>query len=55
MRIIIGQFDENLASKVFCCVSLQLALVLNLHISALLSFIVLPDHAAFLLETQLLL
>lgn len=23
VRIIIGQFDENLASKVFCCVSLR--------------------------------
>lgn len=26
MRIIIGQFDENLASKVFCCVSPQCTL-----------------------------
>lgn len=26
VRIIIGQFDENLASKVFCCVSPQSSL-----------------------------
>lgn len=26
VRIIIGQFDENLASKVFCCVSTQFTL-----------------------------
>lgn len=52
VRIIIGQFDENLASKVFCCVSPQPTITTNFYVSTLpmLSISVLPAFTAFFLK-----